>query len=191
MTISRTLRLMTSGVAVVVALAGCSGGSDEPSPSPSSPSVTMPSATPTPTPPPSPSPSTDAERAATDAVIAYIRVVDKLGIDPAADMDELSTVATGDALAQMQYILLRYRQDGWRQVGGKVPAFHAATPGSSASEWTISMCVDLSAVDLLDANGNSVKNPDGPPRVLIEYGATESLAAGQWYVATEKAIETC
>ena len=45
------------------------------------------------------------------------------GGDPTSDIDELHTVATGDALAQIQYILLQYRKDGWVQVGTAAPEF--------------------------------------------------------------------
>lgn len=195
MRVSRTLRLMAAGLVAVLVLGACSGSAGDPSPSASfsetptaSPSHTL-SASPTAT--PSPSPSTDRERAATGAVLAYIRVVDKLGIDPSADINELATVATGDAHAQMLYILLNYRKDGWQQVGEAVPEFRSAVPGGSDLEWTVTMCVDVRAVDVLDAEGNSVKNPDGPARILIDYTAAESLAAGQWYVAKETAIEPC
>lgn len=191
MTHSRPLRLIATGLLAVLAVCGCTPKPGDPTPTPTpQPSVTA-SETPTPTPTPVPSPSTDRERAATDAVLAYIKVVDKLGADPSSNLDELNTVATLDALAQMQYILQNYRIDGWRQVGQQVPSFMAATPGSSALEWTISMCIDVSGVDVLDAQGNSVKNPDGVPRILVDYEVVESLAATQWYVALETAIETC
>ena len=181
------LRLAATGLVVVLALGGCSGEQNAPSAAPVSPSVATPTMSSTPT----PSPATAQERAAVDAVLAYIRVVDKLGIDPTSDIDELNTVATGDALAQMQYILLNYRKDGWHQVGEQVPTFVSSTPGSTASEWTISMCVDVSAVDVLDADGNSVKNPDSEPRLLVDYDTVESAAAGQWYVQRDKAVDSC
>ena len=186
---SRVVRVVLAAAAAVV-LAGCSGGSGAPTPTPSgtpSPSV---STTPTPSASPSPTPSTVSERAAVDAVITYTAVIDKLGADPNSDLDELNTVATGDALAQMQYNLSTYRGNGWRQTGRQVPNFTGSTPGASAAEWSVTMCVDLSGVDVVDASGASVRNPDGPLRVLTEFRVEQGVN-GQWYVAKDEAKTTC
>ncbi len=187
--IPRSVRLTTVGLIAALALTGCSGGDDSPSATPSTAPVT--SSSPTPSSTPTPSPSSVPEKAAVEAVLAYIRVVDKLSIDPSSDIDELNTVATGDALAQMQYILLNYRKDGWYQVGAQVPAFESSKSGATASEWTITMCVDETAVDVFDADGNSVKSSDSQSHLRIDFEVVESLAAAQWYVARDKAIESC
>lgn len=188
MRIPRFAQVLTlTGAALALALASCNGSDDRPSPSPTPTRSTTPTVVSTPT----PSPSTVQEQGAHDAVLAYVEVVDRLGADPAADIEELHTVATGQALAQMQYTITQYRVDGWRQVGRQVPAFVSATPGSSALEWTITMCVDEREVDMLDDAGNSVKNPDAMPYLLIDYGAVESLAAGQWYVASVQVTDSC
>lgn len=186
---SHVARVVLAAAAAVV-LAGCSGGSSAPTPTPSatpSPSV---STTPTPSASPSPTPSSVSERAAVDAVIAYNQVIDKLGADPNSDLDELNTVATGDALAQWQHILAGYRIDGWRKTGEQIPTFVGSTPGASAAEWLVSMCIDLSGVDLLDASGVSVKNPDGPSRVLTDFSVEQGVN-GQWYVAKDEVRSTC
>ena len=137
--IPRSVRLTTVGLVAALALTGCSGGDESPSATPSTPSVT--SSSPTPSSTPTPSPSSVPEKAAVDAAIAYIEVTDKLGIEPNSDINELNTVATGDALAQMQYILLNYRKDGWYQVGVSVPEFRSSKSGSTASEGTVDLTV--------------------------------------------------
>ena len=139
--IPRSVRFVTVGLAAVLALGGCSGGGDTPTSAASTPSVA--SSSPTPSSTPAPSPSSVPEKAAVEAAIAYIEVTDKLGIDPNSDIDELNTVATGDALAQMQYILLNYRKDGWYQVGVSVPEFRASKSGGTASEGTVDLTVFL------------------------------------------------
>ena len=178
------------GLAVSMALVGCSGSTEvDSTPTPSAPNSSV-SVTPTPTPSPMPTPSTASEQAAADGVVAYLRVVDKLGIDPESDLNELNTVATGQALAQMQHNLMQYRIEGWRQTGEQVPTFVGSTAGSSAKEWSITMCIDVSGVDVVDLDGQSVKNPDGVPRLLTEFLVQQGLT-DIWYVAQDEVTATC
>ena len=179
------------GLALSMALVGCSGSTEvDSTPTPSTPTPSV-SATLTPTPSPAPTPSTASEQAAVDTVVSYLEVLDKLGSDPESDLNELNTVATGQALAQWQHDLMQYRVQGWRKVGRQVPAFVGSTPGSSASQWFVKMCIDISEVDLLDATGTSVKSPDNPSRVLTEFQVDHQLANDTWYVATDEVKETC
>ena len=178
------------GLAMSIALGGCSGSNElNSTPRPSAPNSSV-SVTPTPTPSPMPTPSTASEKAAADGVVAYLRVVDKLGIDPESDLNELNTVATGQALAQMQHNLMQYRIEGWRQTGEQVPTFVGSTAGSSAKEWSITMCIDVSGVDVVDLDGQSVKNPDGVPRLLTEFLVQQGLT-DIWYVAQDEVTATC
>ena len=178
------------GLALSMALVGCSASTEvDSTPTPSAPNSSV-SVTPTPTPSPMPTPSTASEQAAADGVVAYLRVVDKLGIDPESDLNELNTVATGQALAQMQHNLMQYRIEGWRQTGEQVPTFVGSTAGSSAKEWSITMCIDVSGVDVVDLDGQSVKNPDGVPRLLTEFLVQQGLT-DIWYVAQDEVTATC
>lgn len=191
MTSVRGLTLVAVLVTGLV-FSGCSGGASDQSPSPSVSDIQ--SATPTPSPSSTttetPTPSTSGEQAAVDAVVAYLRVVDRLGGDPDLDLAELNSVATGQALAQAQHNLMQYRVEGLRQSGTQVPAFVASAPGATAAEWSITMCVDVSQVDILDSEGNSVKNPDSVPRLqsdfLVQQGPSEI-----WYVANDEVVATC
>lgn len=190
-TITRGLRLVAAGLLTMLMFSSCSNGTGgNPTPTPSSPSPSA-SATPTPTTEPSPTPSTASEQAAVDAVVLYLHVLDKLGSDPESDLNELNTVATGQALVQWQHDLMQYRIEGWRKVGEQVPAFVGSTPGSSASQWLVAMCIDISEVDLRDAAGVSVKNPDSPPRVLTEFQVDHQITNDTWYVATDEVKATC
>nr|WP_300147672.1 hypothetical protein [Propionicimonas sp.] len=177
-------------VAGSLALVGCSGGSNpEPTPTVTS----TPSATPTPTPSssPTPTPSSAGEKAAADAVVSYIRTYDRLGADPASDLIELLNVARGDALAQAQYNLSSYRGQGWRVMGERLPVFVASVPGSDANEWFVTMCVDVSQVDVLDSSGVSVKNVDAPDRFAAVYTASADPQSRQWFVTKEETTGAC
>lgn len=179
------------GFAMSIGLVACSGpghGNSTPTPSPP---TTSASTAATSTPSPTPTPSTASEQAAVDAVVSYLLVLDKLGSDPESDLSELNTVATGQALAQWQHDLMQYRIEGWRKVGEQVPAFVGSAPGSSASQWLVAMCIDISQVDLLDAAGTSVKSQDSPPRVLTEFQVDHQIANDIWYVSTDEVKATC
>jgi len=176
-------------MAAVLASVGCSRDSDSAAQTPSTPSPAI-SATPTPSASPSPTPSTVSERAAVDGIVRYLEVLDRLSADPESDLQELNTVASGDALAQWQFNLSRYRADGWRQVGQQIPSFVGSSPGSSAAEWFVTMCIDVSAVDVIGPDGNSVKNPDSASHLASDFRVEQGLA-GDWYVTNDEVTETC
>lgn len=192
MTIRTTSRALGAVLAMAALLtsAGCSRDSNASTPTPSTPIPTV-TAISTPSASPSPAPSTISERAAVDGVISFLEVLDRLSADPESDLDELNTVATGNALAQWQHNIMRYRVDGWRQIGQQVPEFAGSTPGSSASEWFISMCIDVSDVDVLDASGESVVDPGAPTKIQTDFRVDQQTANNQWYVAEAEATGTC
>lgn len=173
-------------VAAVLTSAGCSNDPDVSDPTPSA----SPSATPSPSVGPSPTPSTVSERAAVEGIVRYLEVLDRLSADPDADLQELNTVASGDALAQWQYNLSRYRADGWRQTGWQEPSFVDSSPGSSGLEWFVTMCIDVSAVDVVDGDGSSVKNPDSASHLLSDF-RVEQGPSGDWYVTHDEVTGTC
>lgn len=186
---SHILRLLATGLVAVLLLSSCSSGGDTPSSTPASPGVPSPSPTPTAT--PTPSPSTVQERAAVEGIVMYLEVLDRLASDPQADLDELHNVAREQALAQMQSTLLQYRQDGWRKVGTQVSTFVSGTPGSSAAEWSITMCVDSTGVDIVDSAGNSVVEPGSQRRFLSEFDVQQMGESGIWFVTRDEVVGTC
>lgn len=191
MTITRGLRLVAAGLLTMLMFSSCSNGTGgNPTPTPSSPSPSA-SATPTPSSSPAPTPSSAGEKAATDAVASYIRTYDRLGADPASDLIELLNVARGDALAQAQYNLSYFRGQGWRQTGEQIPNYVGSAPGATAADWSITMCIDVSEVDLLDQQGNSVKNADGPSRVLTDFQLHRDAGTDTWFVTKDQVTSTC
>ena len=177
------------GLAVFMALVGCSGSTEVDSTA--TPSTPTPSVSATPTPSPTPTPSTISERAAVDAVIAYTGMVDTLAADPQSDMQQLATVARGQALAQTQYDIAFYRGNGWRQIGRSRLEFVGTTPGSDATQWLVTMCVDVSEVDVVDTTGQSVVQADRSPRVLSSFTVDQDHQKYDWFVTLEATTETC
>lgn len=193
MTCTRGSRLMAAGLLAALTFTGCAEGGADPTPGPTQGTAARSqSALPIPTPSrtPTPTPSTDSERAAVAAVVAYLGVVDRLASDPDSDLNQLNTVATDQALAQMQHNLMQYRIEGWRQSGEQVPKFVDSTPGGTAAEWSVTMCVDVSGVDVVNREGQSVKNPDSVPRLLTDFFVQQGLTR-TWYVARDEVTETC
>jgi len=133
-----------------------------------------------PTPPPAtadPKPSStplfaneeEALKAATEAYAAYELALDTALIshDPVA----LEEVATGKALASAKKSVLEYAQAGKTQSGySTISNVSAADLGSwvagvdSDADGQIYACLDVSAVDVSDANGASVVNNEGSRR---------------------------
>lgn len=86
---------------------------------------------------------------------------------------------------------MRYRVDGWRQVGHQVPEFLGSTPGFSASEWFISMCIDVTDVDVLDASGESVVDHSTPTRIQVDFRVDRQARDNHWSVAEAEATGIC
>src|SRR4051794_5721477 len=94
MTNARRFSLLTTATAVAIAMGGCASSGNDPAttPTPTSSSSTPTTATSTTTPP---SKSEIASTAAAALVTKYYATVDRLGQQPKASLDQLSTVATG------------------------------------------------------------------------------------------------
>jgi len=157
----------------------------------------------TPTPPPAatqPKPSStplfaseeEALEAATEAYAAY-----ELALDTAFmsyDADPLKRVATGKALASASKSVDEYSRAGKKQAGySKIDKVTAANLsgwvsfGSSERDGQIYACLDVSGVDVTDANGASVVNNDSPRQfpTLV----TITAAAGKLLVSEESIWE--
>ncbi len=151
------------GLALSMALVGCSASTEvDSTPTPSAPTPSV-SVTPTPTPSPMPTPSTASEQAAVDGVVCVSCVWWTNSVSTRnPTCNELNTVATGQALAQMQHNLMQYRDRGLAtdQVS-RCPRLSAPRLDRAPTQWFITMCIDVSGVDVARRDGHSVKNPDG------------------------------
>ena len=156
--------------ACAVALTGCNVDDTRPSPGPTSPAppagTTATSATPTPT--KTLTPEQQDLRSAEEAITEYWRVLDEAASDPTQSLNVLATVARSQALAQWQTTLANDRAQGLTQKGiSTVRDAEAAT--KDGKTFTVSACLDVSAVDVVDATGKSVVRSDRPATQSYAY----------------------
>lgn len=113
--------------------------------------------------------SEPADELVTPAVIAQARAL----ADPEAlDTQELADVTDDTMLDQIRAIASDYAMQGWTQVGAAevveseiVDLNDRGNPPSARAE----VCLDHSQVDVVDADGESVRDPDAQMRVLTIY----------------------
>ncbi|MGH7129278.1 MAG: hypothetical protein ACREIV_11970 [Planctomycetaceae bacterium] len=185
---------------VVVALiaAGCGGNEDDPS--------AIPSRTGPPTVTPSPDPTlTPEEQAVADAeaaVTAFVAASDELWSSAEADLRRLDEVAAEPVLSQLTASIEEHRVEGNQRRGAReaiqfeVTNVQLAGPieleggGTGAAGLSVSLtaCMNLSAVEIVDADGNSLENPDAPDRRQYVYFAANRTPddASGWRVWFEQ-----
>jgi hypothetical protein len=169
-------------LAVLFGLAACTGGSDAAAPSSSSTSPAASTAVSSSAPSPTPSPSvsmpaslTPAEaKAATSAIEAYRQytlVLDQVRQNGGQGAELLKTVATQQALAGGTNSAAIYASRKWRFLGQtrlarlavRSVSLQQAEETHTVPEVILDTCEDLSATDVVDASGASVR-----PRDLAE-----------------------
>ena len=146
-------------------LGGCQA--DDPAPTP-----TVPRATESPHPSQSTTaPETAEERArrlAGEAVVKYWASVDRLASQPTAPISDLAAVAAGQARTQQESTLTVYRQKAWKQTGlASVSGLRVST--LSPERFSVSACVDVTRVDLVNGQGVSQVNPNRPDLQRFSY----------------------
>lgn len=178
MTNGRKISALAAAALLLSALTACSGdaappaGTDVPSQSPSSSTSTS---------EPSPSEADIAEAAANDAIGRYFAVVDDLRQNPDASIEQLRRVAVGGQLTAQEAFTRNQRQAGNRQVGDTTLVdavvqqlnLDAGADGGAPTA-QIDVCWDVSAVDVLDAQGRSIVTADRPERGWTRYTLTNS-----------------
>jgi hypothetical protein len=174
---------------VVLAVAWVTSSCSEASPYPGPPSSSSSASPSRAVSPATMSPAEQDTRQAQKAVMSYLRVIDRLSADPYTKLEDLTTVARGQALAQWRENITNYRRREVKQVGTVVVVNPSTKPTARASEYEVRACVDVSKVDLVDKNGKSVVADDRPPKVTYLFTVRED--APRWYVVDEKATGTC
>lgn len=154
----RTPALLAAALLLSVAATSCTGNDPDPdgslSPAPTStPSETSDS--------PSPTPLSETEQAAQDVealVRRYFAVVDQVNQDDTVPARRLRSVTGGVQLKARQIALERHRDGGRRQIGELVVrelvVENMNLDGTPTAK--VDVCWDVSGVDVVDANGNSV-----------------------------------
>ncbi|WP_246000323.1 hypothetical protein [Nocardioides pocheonensis] len=159
---------------LLAALAGCAGGDDPAatqSPTPSSPAPTTATSTP-------PTDSEKASAAASAVLREYNDVGNQLRQDPSQPLSRLQSVATSTELAAQRNLLRNERKRGLHQVGDtkiavlKVESVNLDNSDPSTGKVPtvqVDVCFDVSNVDVVNANGESIISPDRPDTSWIQF----------------------
>lgn len=173
--------------AAVLALTAACGPDDSPPTS----TTTSPPTVSTPT----PSTTTKTEsaderdsRLAGESIGAYWVVLDKLASNPNQSLNALATVARGNARLQWQRILTMRRGDAITQAGTTVVDLPSAVKNKNGL-WDATACIDVSKVNLVGKDGESVVKANRPPRV--KYAYTIEKDQGLFYILEDKAVAVC
>lgn len=178
---NRTLTAKALGVIVAAALLGGCTAPSGPTPTP-----TPTSATPTATATPTLSPEEQQLADAKARVALLWETLDGLLIDPNRSINELDTLASGEALSSLQVMLTTVRQRGEVQVG------RTAIPSQSAlakrDAWVVTSCVDRSNAKLTDKGGVPV-TPAPEPR--LSHQSTVRAVGSSLQITDDQVLGSC
>jgi hypothetical protein len=198
MTNSRGVLSLATAALLLVAGTSCANDDGDPTEPRSNPPASSPSSSsPTPT-----SPSESASAHATETVRDYYAVRNELRRDPTEPLSLLKSVAISTELTTQQTLFNRERKQGLHQTGEtKVVELQVQSVNLDNSDpqagkvptVQIDVCFDVSGVDVLDADGESVVTPDRPDTGWIRYSVANYQWAtdpdGAWRVASSQDIE--
>jgi hypothetical protein len=114
----------------------------------------------------------EALAAAEEAYQRYLDVTNKVGSAGWFDTDPLREVERGTALQDELSTVEAFRTKGYKQIGlitfdsVTLQRAEASLPGQVLI--TVYLCLDVTDVDLVDTDGQSVIGPDRPDRQGIE-----------------------
>ena len=179
------LGLATKAVGAIIAAALIGGCTATPT---SSPTPTGPSQSPSPTVTPTPtlSPGDQKLEDAKARVVLLWQTLDGLLVDSSKSINELDTLASGEALSSLQVMLTTVRQRGQVQVGAtKIPSQSALAKGDG---WVVTSCVDRSEAILTDKAGQPV-TPAPQPRLSHE--STLQLVGANLQITKDEVLGSC
>ena len=116
-----------------------------------SPTPTAPSPSPTVTPTPTLSPEDQKLEDAKSRVVQLWKTLDGLLVDPSRSINDLDTLASGEALSSLQVMLTTVRQRGQVQVGATTISSQTAL--AKGDGWVVTSCVDRTDAKLTDKSG--------------------------------------
>lgn len=128
---------------------------------------------------------------ARDTVDGYLDGLDDLltapTVDGTDDTEALEDVATGSALDEIVVAMAEFQENDWRQVGSSSVVWARVTDRSDTGGLTVRACLDSSAVQILDEQGNDLRSPSTPDRsvniyTLVPAGAAAGVAAGSGFL---------
>ena len=179
------LGLATKAVGAIMAAALIGGCTATPT---SSPTPTGPSQSPSPTVTPTPTLSPEDQKLedAKARVVLLWQTLDGLLVDSSRSINELDTLASGEALSSLQVMLTTVRQRGQVQVGAtKIPSQSALAKGDG---WVVTSCVDRSDAILTDKAGQPV-TPAPQPRLSHE--STVQLVGANLQITKDEVLGSC
>ena len=179
------LGLATKAVAAIMAAALIGGCTATPA---TSPTPTGPSQSPSPTVTPTLTLSPEDQKLedAKARVVLLWQTLDGLLLDSSKSINELDTLASGEALSSLQVMLTTVRQRGQVQVGAtKIPSQSAVAKGDG---WVVTSCVDRSAAILTDKDGQPV-TPAPQPR--LSHQSTVELIGSQLQITQDEVLGSC
>ena len=119
----------------------------------------------------SPTSLTPAEKDLTSAeemIGRYWGVLDELAADPKKSLNQVATVARDQAASQARNTLGTYQAKGWTLVGRTIVDSPTATT-KDGKTFSVSACIDVSKVNIVDKAGKSVVRPGRPDRQRYPY----------------------
>ena len=167
-------------VMAAVLIGGCTA-TPTTSPTPTAPSLS-PKVTPTPT-------LNPEERRLEDAkarVVQLWKTLDGLLVDPSRSINDLDTLASGEALSSLQVMLTTVRQRGQVQVGATTISSQTAL--AKGDDWVVTSCIDRSKAQLTDKDGRPV-TPAPQPR--LSHQSTVELVGSNLQVTKDEVLGTC
>ena len=179
------LGLATKAVGAIMAAALIGGCTATPT---TSPTPTGPSQSPSPTVTPTPtlSPEDQKLQDAKARVVLLWQTLDGLLVDSSRSINELDTLASGEALSSLQVMLTTVRQRGQVQVGAtKIPSQSAL---AKSDGWVVTSCVDRSEAILTDKAGQPV-TPAPQPRLSHE--STVQLVGANLQITKDEVLGSC
>ena len=179
------LGLATKAVGAIMAAALIGGCTATPT---TSPTTTGPSQSPSPTVTPTPTLSPEDQKLedAKARVVLLWQTLDGLLVDSSRSINELDTLASGEALSSLQVMLTTVRQRGQVQVGAtKIPSQSAL---AKSDGWVVTSCVDRSEAILTDKAGQPV-TPAPQPRLSHE--STVQLVGANLQITKDEVLGSC
>ena len=179
------LAAKAAGAIMAAALIGGCTAAPTNSPTTTGPSQSS-SPSPTVTPTPTLSPEDQKLADAKARVVLLWQTLDGLLLDSSKSINELDTLASGEALSSLQVMLTTVRQRRQVQVGAtKIPSQSALAKGDG---WVVTSCVDRSEAILTDKAGQPV-TPAPQPRLSHE--STVQLVGANLQITKDEVLGSC
>lgn len=201
MTETRRFSLLVTATLLVATVTACANDSTADPTTAPSPSGTVSQST-APTMDASPSDSDAASKAAEAVVRRHFEVLDRLRQQPKRPIKELATVSVGTQLNAEKRLVQSERDKGYKQQGAtkvvdlKVDSVNLDNSDPKAGKVptvTVTVCWDVSAVDVLDKQGKSVvtaERPDrGRTRYLVSNYQWDKKPDDGWRIASGETLE--